>query len=137
MAGPLPRSRHLPAALAWLWFVGLALLVAGPLLGGGHLVLLDFPARPEYATLSLVPLPSSGEARNALPVLALYAALRELWEPLPEKLVLLVPIVVGGIGFFRLATRTLGLGALAEFTASRDGLSTPSASQSRADVAEP
>jgi hypothetical protein len=92
------------------WFAGLALVVAGPLLGGGHLILLDFPAGPEFPQVSLVPLPSSGDVGNTLPLLAIYAALRELWEPLPEKLILLVPIVVGGLGLYRLARRSLGLG---------------------------
>jgi hypothetical protein len=97
--------------LATAWFVGLAVLVAGPLLGDGHLILLDFPAGPEFPKLDLFPLPSTGDAGNALPVTALYVALRELWEPLPEKLILLVPIVVGGLGLYRLARSALGAGA--------------------------
>jgi hypothetical protein len=108
-----PRSfRRLPSgALAAAWFVGLALVVAGPLLGGGHLILLDFPAGPEFPPVSLFPLPSSGDVGNTLPILAAYAALRELWTPLPEKLILVVPIVVGGLGLYRLARGALGLGA--------------------------
>jgi hypothetical protein len=95
------------------WFVGLALVVAGPLLGRGHLILLDFPAGPEFPHVSLLPLPSSGDVGNTLPLVAAYAALREVWGPLPEKLVLLVPIVLGGLGLYLLARRALGLGALA------------------------
>jgi hypothetical protein len=97
--------------VATAWFVGLALLVAGPLLGHGHLILLDFPAGPEFPKLDVFPLPSTGDAGNALPVTALYVALRVLWEPLPEKLILLVPIVVGGLGLYRLARSALGVGA--------------------------
>jgi hypothetical protein len=105
--------RRPPAALAGAWFVGLALLVAGPLLGRGHLILLDLPAGPEFPAVSLLPLPSSGDPGNTLPLTAAYASLRELWEPLPEKLLLVLPIVVGGLGLYRLARRTLGVGALA------------------------
>jgi hypothetical protein len=102
-----------PGALVVAWFVGLALVVAGPLLGRGHLILLDFPAGPEFPPVSLLPLPSSGDIGNTLPLVATYAALRELWEPLPEKLILLVPIVVGGLGMYRLARGALGVGTLA------------------------
>jgi hypothetical protein len=63
--------------------------------------------------VSLLPLPSSGDIGNTLPLVATYAALRELWEPLPEKLILLVPIVLGGLGLYRLARGALGLGTLA------------------------
>jgi hypothetical protein len=111
----LDRSggRGLSAALAGAWFLVLALVVAGPLLGRGHLILLDFPAGPQFPPVPFLPLPSTGDTGNALPVAALYAGLREVWGPLPEKLVLLVPIVVGGLGLYRLARVGLGIGALA------------------------
>ncbi|HEV3480669.1 MAG TPA: hypothetical protein VG144_14640, partial [Gaiellaceae bacterium] len=114
MVGPSRRFRRPPAGLvAAAWFVGLALLVAGPLLGRGHLILLDFPAGPALPRVSLFPLPSSGDIGNAIPLTAAHALLRELWEPLPEKLVLLLPIILGGLGLYRLARRVLGLGAVA------------------------
>jgi hypothetical protein len=92
--------------------VGLALVVAGPLLGRGHLILLDFPAGPQTPKLSLLPLSSSGDLGNALPLNTAYWLLRELWEPLPEKLFLLVPIVVGGLGIYRFVRRVFGVGAV-------------------------
>jgi hypothetical protein len=117
VAGPQRSPRRLraalPGALVVAWFVGLALVVAGPLLGRGHLILLDFPAGPEFQPVSLLPLPSSGDVGNTLPLVAAYAALREVWEPLPEKLILLVPIVLGGFGLYRLARGALGVGTLA------------------------
>ena len=39
--------------------------------------------------------------------------LRELWAPIPDKLFLLAPIVVGGVGVYRLTRRHLGVGELA------------------------
>ena len=114
MVGPSRRFRRPPTGLlAAAWFVGLSLLIAGPLLGRGHLILLDFPAGPALPQVSLFPLPSSGDIGNAIPLTAAHALLQELWEPLPEKLVLLLPIVVGGLGLYRLARRIVGLGAVA------------------------
>src|SRR4051812_46112676 len=45
---------------AWGWFGGIALLVAAPLLGGGYLLLLDFPSGPRFPHVPVFPLPSSG-----------------------------------------------------------------------------
>jgi hypothetical protein len=61
----------------------------------------------------VLPLPSSGELGSTLPLSASHAALRELWEPLPEKLFLVLPILVGGLGLYRLARRALDVSALA------------------------
>jgi Alpha-(1->3)-arabinofuranosyltransferase len=114
VAGPLRRFRRPSAGvLAGAWFVGLALVVAGPLLGRGYLILLDFPTGPDPPEVSLLPLPSSGDVGNAIPLNALHALLHELWRPLPEKLFLLLPIVLGGLGLYRLVREVLGLGAAA------------------------
>lgn len=114
MAGPVRRFRRRPSAvLVGAWFVSLALLVAGPLLARGYLILLDFPAGPNPPEFSLLPLPSSGDAGNAIPVNAAHVLLHELWRPLPEKLFLLLPIVLGGLGLYRLVRSALGLGAVA------------------------
>jgi hypothetical protein len=114
VAGPLRRFRR-PSAelLAGAWFIGLALIVAGPLLGRGYLILLDFPSGPRAPGLSLLPLPSSGDLGNAFPLNAVHVLLHELWRPLPEKLFLLLPIVLGGLGLYRLVRKALDLGAMA------------------------
>jgi hypothetical protein len=114
VAGPLRRFRRPSAGvLAGAWFIGLALVVAGPLLGRGYLILLDFPSGPDRPEVSPFPLPSSGDPGNAVLLNAGHALLHELWRPLPEKLFLLLPIVVGGLGLYRLVRDALGLRAVA------------------------
>lgn len=103
------RSRHLAA---WLWFAALGLVVAGPLLGSGYLLLLDFPSGPQSPRLPVFPLPSSGDLGNALPLLALHSLFREVHAFLPDKLFLLTPIVLGGLGVYLFARSRLGAGAL-------------------------
>jgi len=102
-------KRNLPV---WLWFLALGLLVAGPLLGGGYLLLLDFPSGPRFPQVPVFPLPSSGDVGNALPLLALHALLRSISPLLSDKLFLVVPIVMGGIGVFHFARSRLGVGSL-------------------------
>ena len=92
--------------------MALAVLVAGPLLGPGHLLLLDFPSGPRFPNGSFLPLPSSGDVGNAIPLLGLHSVLRSIYPVLPEKLFLLAPIVLGGAGAARLVRRRLGVGAL-------------------------
>jgi hypothetical protein len=100
------------SALLWAWFVVLALLVAGPLLGSGHLLLLDFPSGPRFPDFSFLPLPSSGDVGNTIPTAAVHSVLRSIHPLLPEKLFLLAPIVLGGAGAARLVRRRLSLGML-------------------------
>jgi hypothetical protein len=108
------RFRRPRAGLvATAWFVGLALLIAGPLLGRGQLILLDFPAGPAAPRVAPLPLPSSGDLGNVIPLTATHALLREVWTPLPEKLFLLLPVFVGGLGLYVLVRRSLGVGAAA------------------------
>lgn len=104
-----PTTRLLPA---WLWFLGLGLIVAGPLLGSGYLMLLDFPSGPNMPAVPVFPLPSSGDLGNGLPLLAVHALLREVHSLVPDKLLLLAPIVLGGVGVYRFARTHLGVGAL-------------------------
>lgn len=104
----LPPARWLLAG----WFVVLALLVAGPLLGPGHLLMLDFPSGPQFPRVSFLPLPSSGDVGNAIPLATLHAALRSTHTLLAEKLFLLAPVLIGGAGAARLVRRRIGLGAL-------------------------
>jgi len=80
------------AGPALIWFTALALAVAGPLLGGGYLLLLDYPSGPEAPDFSWFPVPSSGDLGNATPMLAVQTLLREIWSLLPDKLFLLAPI---------------------------------------------
>jgi hypothetical protein len=114
VAGPLRRFRRPSAGvLAGAWFIGLALVVAGPLLGRGYLILLDFPTGPDPPEVSLFPLPSSGDLGNALPLNAAHRLLHDLWAPLPGKVFLVVPIVLAGLGVYRLVRDALGVGAVA------------------------
>lgn len=104
---------HRPDLRAYAWFGVLALIVAGPLLGPGHLLLLDFPSGPRLPRIDLVP-PSRPDAfDNGLPLLALHTLLREVQELLPDKAFLLAPVVLGGIGLYRVLRRRLEAGALA------------------------
>jgi hypothetical protein len=98
--------------ILWVWFAALALLVAGPLLGPGHLLLLDFPSGPHFPQMSFLPLPSSGDVGNAIPLTTLHVALRSIHPLLPEKLFLLAPILIGGLGAARFVRRRLGLETL-------------------------
>jgi hypothetical protein len=105
--------RRLTGFLPVAWFGLLALLIAGPLLGGGWLLLLDYLSGPRAPGIEVFPLPSSGDIGNALPLLALHAALGEVYSTLPDKLYLLAPVLIGGSGAYRLARRRLGVSALA------------------------
>jgi Alpha-(1->3)-arabinofuranosyltransferase len=78
-------------------------------------VLLDFPSGPQAPNFSWFPVPSSGDLGNGSPMLALQTLLREIWEPIPDKLFLLAPIVVGGLGVYRLARTKLATPELAAF----------------------
>jgi hypothetical protein len=83
------------------WFLALALVVAGPLLGGGHLLLLDYPSGPQFPQVTAFPLPSSGDIGNGIPLLGALALLKEIHVFLPDKLLLIAPIVLGGTGVYR------------------------------------
>jgi hypothetical protein len=96
-----------------LWFSALALAVAGPLLGGGYLLLLDYPAGPEFPHVPLLPLPSSGDVGNGTPFLAIQALLRGIHPYLPDKVLLVAPIVLGGVGVYRIVRTRFGVGSAA------------------------
>jgi hypothetical protein len=87
-------------------------VVAGPLLGSGYLILLDHPSGPEFPAFSWFPLPSSGDIGNTTPLLALERSLRAIHTYLPDKVLLLAPILLGGVGVARFVTRRLGIGSL-------------------------
>ena len=98
-------------ALAAGWFCLLAVLIAGPLLGRGYLLLLDYPSGPHFPDFSVFPLPSSGDVGNGVPLYALHTALRELVTTLPDKLYLVAPVVLGGMGVYSAASRWRRVGA--------------------------
>jgi hypothetical protein len=102
-----------PDLRAYAWFGVLALIVAGPLLGPGHLLLLDFPSGPRLPRIDLFPSPGPDALGNGLPLLALHALLGEVQELLPDKAFLLAPVVLGGIGVYRFVRGRLDGGALA------------------------
>ena len=108
--GVAHRSR---TPLVASWFAGLAAVVGGPLLARGQLLLLDFPGGPRFPDFQLFPLPSSGELGNDLPLLGLHAFLRFAFADNADKVFLLAPIVVGGLGVAHLVVRRLGGGAIA------------------------
>ena len=95
----------------WLWFSALALVVTAPLLGEGYLLLLDYPAGPQLPHVPLLPLPSSGDVGNGTPFLAIQALLRSIHAYLPDKVLLVAPIVVGGVGLYRVVRSRFGVGA--------------------------
>jgi hypothetical protein len=109
----MPARPRMTLALAAGWFCLLAVLIAGPLLGRGYLLLLDYPSGPHFPDFSVFPLPSSGDVGNGVPLYALHTALRELVTTLPDKLYLIAPVVLGGIGVYRLVRRRLDVSALA------------------------
>jgi hypothetical protein len=106
--------RSWPATLGpWLWFSFVALVVTAPLLGAGYLLLLDYPSGPALPHVPLLPLPSSGDTGSGTPFLALEALLRHVQVWLPDKVLLLAPIVLGGVGLYRLARSRFGVGVAA------------------------
>ena len=97
----------------WLWFSVLAIAVTAPLLGAGYLLLLDWPSGPELPRVPLLPLPSSGDVGSGTPFLAILALLRIIHPYLPDKVLLVAPIVLGGVGLYRLVRSRFGVGAAA------------------------
>jgi hypothetical protein len=98
----MPSQRDIIWALpAGAWFLALALVVAGPLLGGGYLLLLDYPSGPQLPQVNPFPLPSSGDIGNGIPLQVTLALFKEIHGLLPDKLLLLAPIVLGGTGVYR------------------------------------
>jgi len=106
--------RSWPATLGpWLWFSFVAVVITAPLLGAGYLLLLDYPSGPALPHAPLLPLPSSGDMGSGTPFLALEALLRHVQVWLPDKVLLLAPIVLGGVGLYRLARSRFGVRAAA------------------------
>jgi hypothetical protein len=94
------------------WFTVLALGVAGPLLAfNGYLLLLDWPSGPQFPRVDFFPDPSSAAIGNTAPLDAIHAGLRGLNQYLPDKLFLVAPILLGGIGLYRLARSRLEVGS--------------------------
>jgi hypothetical protein len=86
------------------WFLGLALVVLGPLLLPGYLLLLDYPSGPHVPWISLFPLPSEAFISAGAPVIALLRALALLLPEQTPKLLVAFAIIVAGIGLFRFLT---------------------------------
>jgi hypothetical protein len=106
--------RSWPATLGpWLWFSFVAVVITAPLLGTGYLLLLDYPSGPALPHVPLLPLPSSGDVGSGTPFLALEALLRHVQVWLPDKVLLLAPIVLGGVGLYRLARSRFAVRAAA------------------------
>jgi hypothetical protein len=92
-----------------VWFALLGILVLGPLLASGYLLLLDAPAGPTAPWPEWAPLPSSGLVSVHAPFSAL---LRALSQPAPEwanKLLIFATVCGGGLGIFNLVFRHLRL----------------------------
>ena len=93
-----------------IWFVALALLVLGPLLAPGYLLLLDAPAGPNGSWQSLVPLPSDGLVTSSAGAGNVMRLIAEIHSQLPSKLVIALTVAVGGIGLFRWLRHKIGIG---------------------------
>ena len=63
--------------------------------------------------MPLLPLPSSGDVGNGTPFLAIQALLRSIHPYLPDKVLLVAPIVLGGVGLYRLVRSRFGVGSAA------------------------
>jgi hypothetical protein len=104
-------SRH--HYLAITWFAALALVVLGPLVAPGYLLLLDAPVGPTQPPLSLFPGPSQGLYSVGAPTsVAVLAAARVLGLVAPEllnQIMMGAAIIIGGWGLYRFCNRDLGL----------------------------
>lgn len=94
-----------------VWFLALAVVVAGPLLGPGRLLLLDFPSGPRFPAFP-DPFEPRADVTNTEPIVALHALAGLVHPLLADKLFLLAPVFLGGLGVYRLARRGLALGVL-------------------------
>ena len=84
-----------------VWFVGLALLVLGPLLAPGYLLLLDASAGPAGPWQDFFPTISEGLVTSAALALNVMRAIGEIQPQLPNKLVIGLSVALGGFGLFR------------------------------------
>jgi hypothetical protein len=96
-----------------LVFLALALVVAGPLLGDGYLLLLDFPGGPHAARPSFLGLPSSGGIASEQPAVALQYLVERIDPLLPQRLLLVLPVALGALGVYRLVRRRFDVTPLA------------------------
>jgi hypothetical protein len=107
-----PSARAREALVPAAWFTALALAVAGPLLSfSGYLLLLDWPSGPRFPRVDFFPDPSTGAIGNTAPLDALHAGLRGVHQYLPDKVFLIAPILLGGIGVYRFVRSRLGVTA--------------------------
>lgn len=97
-------------ALPYAWFAALALAVSGPLLGGGRLLLLDYTSGPALFDPEPLPLPSAGRPANEAPAVAVLDLLEHIHPLLPDKALLLAPILLAGAGVYRFGALRLRLG---------------------------
>lgn len=91
------------------WFALLGLLVLGPLLRPGYLLLLDAPTGPDLSWPSPFPLSSEGLITPHVPAAALARITGLISTQLPNKLLIFLCVFVGGMGIYRFATVTLKL----------------------------
>jgi hypothetical protein len=89
----MPSVRHAARMLpAGAWFSALALIVAGPLLGGGYLLLLDFPSGPRFPRALPAPPPELRRHRQRRPIPGTPCRAERDLGLLPDKLLLLAPL---------------------------------------------
>lgn len=88
------------------------LLVAGPLLGDGYLLLLDAPTGPVTVWPTLLPLPSEGLASGGVPSSVFFrfplALLHSIAPTAPNKVLLVGSLGGSVLSFFHLARRWIG-----------------------------
>jgi hypothetical protein len=121
-SGARPRRDVTATSLpAVAWLVILSLLVLGPLLAPGYLLLLDAPTGPAQPSLAFLPLPSRGlysvGAPTSVFVTAATQAIGLVAPQLVNKLLIALAIVAGGSGLYRFARRTLRLSRVPSITA--------------------
>jgi len=84
-----------------IWFVGLALLILGPLLAPGYVLLLDASAGPAGPWHGFFPTISEGLVTSAALALNVMRAVGEIHPQLPNKLVIGLSVALGAFGLFR------------------------------------
>jgi hypothetical protein len=112
VSGLLNRTKLLAGA----WFLAIAIVVLGPLLLSGYLLLLDFPGGPHIPWVSLFPLPSQAFVSAGAPVISVLRVFTFVLSEQTPKLLIVAGIVVAGVGLFRFLTSCLRLGSIPALT---------------------
>jgi hypothetical protein len=108
-------KRRIRPAASVLWFAALGVLVLGPLLRPGYLLLLDAPAGPLPRSYPLAPLPSEGLVSAGAPFGQVTRLLDLVLPQATNKVLVFLTILLGGWGLYRFARFTLQLSSGSSF----------------------